>query len=149
MTDPLTGYDLQHPFAEWPLQKSEGDLKDHLRAVSASISNLGSPPPEVCFLVLLQGIGRPMIWGFAHTDVPPAALLVGMLASDVQTIALLEGGELLTLWKFARLSSSVKGRTRVGGMSPLDEFYLYRSYGYSYYISDEPCPDYIAPPPDV
>ncbi len=33
-------------------------------------------------------------------------------------------------------------------MSPLDEFHLYRSYGYSYYNSDEPRPDYIAPPPD-
>ncbi len=148
MTDPLRGYDLQHPFAEWPLQESEGDLRDHLRAVSASVANLESPPTEVCFLVLLQGIGRPMVWGFAHADVPPDALLLGMLASDLQTIALLEGGEPLTLWKFARLSSSVKERTRVGGMSPLDEFYLYRSYGYSYYVSDDPRPDYIAPPPD-
>ncbi len=89
-----------------------------------------------------------MFWDFTYADVPPDAHFLGMLASDMQTIALLEGGEPLTLWKFARLSSSIRKRTRVGGMSPLDEFYLFRSYGYSYYISDEPRPDYIAPPPD-
>lgn len=32
LADPLTGYDLQHPFAEWPLQERKGDLRDHLRA---------------------------------------------------------------------------------------------------------------------
>jgi hypothetical protein len=48
------------------------------------------------------------------------------------------------LWKYAQASEHVRHRVEIIRASVLDEFFLYRKNGYSYYISDEQKHNFIA-----
>jgi hypothetical protein len=71
---------------------------------------------------------------------PFGTRFLSMSASDLETIALLELGEPLTLWKYASASDRIREITRITRVDELDEFQLYRKNNYSYYFSDDEKP---------
>lgn len=143
VTDSLEEYRLNRAFGTWPLQRVKVEIGKHLQAAREAIFSMSSPPNEVLFLVLVQQVGRAVFWNYQGVETSVSSLQLSLTAADLETIAFLEGGEQLTLWKYARLSWQVREQTHIVAMGELNEFFLYRKNGYSYYISDEQRPDAI------
>lgn len=100
-------------------------------------------PNEVLALFLVQTMGRWHVTGIGGPQAPVRSPRLILTACDLRTIAYLEGGDELLLWKYARASEKVRGRLKLVTTSQLDEFHLYRTSGYSYYISDDGLPDLL------
>jgi hypothetical protein len=136
VTDSLEGYDLHHAFSTWPIEHVQAELEKHLRAAEEAIFSNYSPN-EILFLVLFQQIGRSVFLHYRRLETFLTSLKLNLTAADLETIAFLEGGEQLTLWKYARLSSKASEHTHIVSTGELNEFYVYRKYGYSYFIPDK------------
>lgn len=143
IADPLAEYDANDPFREWSMQSLESQIETRLQEVQAHIFSLEPAPSEILFLIVIQGVGRPGRLCTRRSDKlnsPPLC----MSAGDLQTIANLEGGDQLTLWKYAKALWKVREQTFVQVFCQLDEFSAYRKCGYSYYPPDKERPDFIA-----
>jgi len=143
VTDSLEGYPLDRAFGKWQLEREKADIGIQLQLVEEQLFSLSSPPNEILFLVLVQPIGRTLFWNYHGLDTPAASLQLVLTAADLETIAFLEGGDQLALWKYARHSWQVRERAHVWASGELNEFYLYRKYRHSYYVSDKERPDII------
>lgn len=136
VTDSLEGYDLHHAFSPWPIEHVQAELEKHLRAAEEAIFSNYSPN-EILFLVLFQQIGRSVFLHYRRSETFLTSLKLNLTAADLETIAFLEGGEQLTLWKYARLSSKASEQAHIVSTGELNEFYVYRKFGYSYFIPDK------------
>jgi hypothetical protein len=78
----------------------------------------------LCLLVH-AGVGRSMMLGLG--DLTTAATFQAFPANELETFALLNGGNSLALWRFAREATRLRDEgVFVTSWSPLDEFGLYR-----------------------
>lgn len=133
-TDSLTEYDADDAFGQWQTGELSRRLESRIQKAISYLFSLPQPPNEVMVLELMQGVGR----GYAlPIRRPQGASFLLMGAADLQTIAQLEGGKDLILYKYAQAARRIRQTTRIGKASELDEFYLFRKNGYSYYVSDE------------
>jgi hypothetical protein len=62
----------------------------------------------------------------------------------LRVISLIEGGDPLALFNFARARDQARQRFRLNSTNILDEFYLYRKNDYSFYFSDQAPPDIVS-----
>jgi len=143
ITDSLEDYQLYFVFGQWPLEKVKAVIEEQFRLVEEYLFSMASPPNEVMFLLLFQSMGRVVFWNYNEFGELTSSLCLGLTAADLQTVSLLEAREPLVLWKYARMSWDVRKRTQIIAMGELNEFFAYRKYGYSYYVSDEPRPDLL------
>lgn len=143
MTDDLRGYSHKEVFSTWSNNETASILERRQKEVEKSVFSKTPAPKEVLVLVLIQGFGRPAVFSFADTIDPYRSLRLFMSAGDLDTIALTEGGDPLVLLKYARAQNRTRQTTSIMTSSQLDEFQLYRSRDYSYYISDETRPNSI------
>jgi len=143
VTDSLANYDAREPFGCWPVNGLDTKIDERLRLIEDYAFAMKQPPNDILLLVVLQGIGRWQVLGFDRPVEPVFSPFLTMTAADLETIALLEGGEPLALWKYVRAACQIRSQTRVCAMGELDEFYIYRKSGYSYYISDEGRPSLL------
>ncbi|MDQ1640605.1 MAG: hypothetical protein QOF62_3944 [Pyrinomonadaceae bacterium] len=132
-TDPLLDYDSDHTFSKW----NTGGLQQRIEsAVDAAVSHLlqlPEPPNDILVLELTQSSGRSYELAIRGLRSMP---FLYMGAADLNTVAQLEGGNKLMLWKYARASTRIRQEVGISTASLLDEFFLYRKHGYSYYLSD-------------
>ena len=82
----------------------QAELEKHLQATEEVIFSNYSPN-EILFLVLFQQIGRSVFLHYRRLETFLTSLKLNLTAADLETIVFLEGGDQLTLWKYARLSS--------------------------------------------
>lgn len=140
-TDPLLHYDSEHTFSKW----NTGDLQERVEeAVEAAISqlvHLPGPPNDILVIELIQSIGRSYELALRPLKRLP---FLYMGAADLNTIAQLEGGNKLMLWKYAYASKRIRHQLEIDAASVLDEFFLYRKHGHSYYMSDEQTVDFVS-----
>jgi len=134
VTDSLERYNLNSAFGKWPFQQVKSELIEHIQAVEEAAFNMPSPPNDVLFLILIQQIGRAVFWNYGGLEILPSSLKLSFAAAELQTIAFIEAGEPLSLWKFARMSWQVREKAHLIAVGELNEFFLYRKNGYSYYI---------------
>jgi len=97
-------------------------------------------------LFIFEGVGQSHAIGFGN--VGAACLFQVFPASDFETLATLEAGDPLSLWRFARDSSRIRETTFIQAACVLDEFGLYRSRQYGYYVDDQHRPNFIGVIPD-
>lgn len=142
LVDPLDSYNPSEPLSEWEAGNLRDIAEDRLRAIEKFMLGWKPPPNEILFLVLLQTSGRVAAL-VLNPNVLTKGLLLGMSAADLETIALLEGGDPLALWKYAKAAWRVRQHASLIAFGELDEFYLYRKFRYSYYVSDEAPPTVI------
>jgi hypothetical protein len=142
VTDSLEGYDLHHAFSPWPIEQVQAELEKQLQATEEVIFSNYSPN-EILFLVLFQQIGRSVFLHYRRLETFLTSLKLNLTAADLETIAFLEGGDQLTLWKYARLSSKASEHAHIVSTGELNEFHLYRKYGDSYFIPDKQKPSII------
>ena len=93
-------------------------------------------------LLIHQGVGQNHAIYFG--DIGVASMFQAFSASDLETFATIEAGDPLSLWRFARDSSRIRETTNIFSWGVLDEFGLYRSHQYSYYLSDEVRPNFLS-----
>lgn len=95
---------------------------------------------------IYEGVGQTHAMGFG--SVGSACLFKIFPASDFETLAILEAGDPLSLWRFARDSARIRETTFIQSAGVLDEFGLYRSRQYGYYVDDQHRPNFIGVIPD-
>jgi hypothetical protein len=144
-TDSLAGFKTADPFHPWTDDKLSNYLSERVATIESFSFSSSSPPNELLILVLLQGFGG--AGGVATIPPPLGSECVLMSAEHLRALCLLEGGDPLVLFNFARAQAKAQKRTPVTSTSILDEFQLYRHNEYSYYVSDKKRPDFIVIPP--
>jgi hypothetical protein len=140
ITDPLDDYDEDEAFGHWPSKDLQEKIAKRLKQVEEFVFSYTNTVNEMLYLVLVQGVGRSFGMGFNETTSP----FLNLTAASLETIAWLEVRDPLLLWNYALASSRVRNHAMIMTTSDLDEFHLYRSRGYSYYLSDEARPNFIS-----
>lgn len=135
VTDDLKGYDPSRAYsAGWVGEEVSARLRQRLDEVERAIADAPDAPREVLRLVVLQGVEP--VKSLLGVRVPETARRRHLVldASDLEAVAMLEGGDPLALWKYARERRRFRERTPVLRISSeLDEFYAYRrDYGYDF-----------------
>ncbi len=140
VTDPLDDYDEKEAFGHWPSKDLQEKIAKRLKQIEEFVFSYTNTANEMLNLVLVQGVGRSFGMGFNETGSP----FLHLTAASLETIAWLEVRDPLLLWNYALASSRVRNHAMIMTTSDLDEFHLYRSRGYSYYLSDEARPNLIS-----
>lgn len=143
ITDPLDDYDEGEAFGHWRSKDLQERIAKRLKQIEEFVFSYTNTANEMLHLILVQGVGRSFVMGFNETTSP----FLNLTAASLETIAWLEVRDPLLLWNYALASSRVRNQAMIMTTSDLDEFYLYRSRGYSYYLSDEARPNSIVIPP--
>jgi hypothetical protein len=117
-------------------------ITQRLQQVEEYLVGLPKPPTGIFFLILYQSTDR----AFAVVCPEPttASLTLTLSAADLETVAKLEPGDQLSLWKYAQAHWKIRERTRILSASVLDEFFLFVKRDHSYYLSDERLPTVVA-----
>ena len=139
VVDPLDGFTLQSGSPEWDVNGLADELKNRRDEVVEFLMSQDQRPRQIMCLTLGQHLGRPLIFGL---DRPPhGALQLIMTPSDFKAVTLLDAGDPLALWKFAKASEEIRDRVEIFAATFLDEYALYRQKARSYYVSDETLPN--------
>jgi hypothetical protein len=133
-TDSLSGYDADQAFSRWQVGDLPERIKERMDVALSFLFTLPEPPNDVLVLELIQGVGRSYALPLKR---PAWGPFLYMGAADLHTVAQLEAGNSLVLWKYAHAAQRIRQTTRITKASELDEFYFYRRSGYSYYGGDE------------
>lgn len=143
ITDPLDDYDANQVFGYWPATGVQEVIDARLTSVQHNVLTSRNAPNGILSVFLSAGFGRLVMVGSGGGDRTVDAPLVGLSASDLETIAQIESGERLALWKFAKAAHNVRKNTSIAPTSMLNEYFYYRSNNYSYYLSDDATPNMI------
>ena len=145
VTDPLTRPFLADPFGLWMDGASSDPITRPIAQVEREVLTSNPAPNDLFIVVAFQGLGGSAAFGLKHS--PANSHSVALSAEALRVISLLEGGDSLALFNFARASDQARERSRITSTNILDEFYLYRKNDYSYYFSDAAPPNFIVIPP--
>ena len=148
VTDSLAEYDPQYPCGSWDLDDIGVKLEARVQEIHDHVFTNLSGVNEVLVLLIIQGVGRSQMLGFNKPSQIEPLLLICLSAGDLETITLLEGGNPLVLWKYARASWRLEQHAEVISHSELDKFSMYKKYDYTFYVSDESRPNFIIFAPD-
>jgi hypothetical protein len=147
ITDDLSDYASDTVFGDWQTQKFCDPLHKLSNDMEITLFTRGRGLNEVMDLVLLQSLGRGVVMSFIDRSVPYGKDWLGLSASELETIALVEGGDPLVLLKYARARKAIHDKVKLFSVEQLNEFQFYRRRHHSYYISDERLPTGIVLPP--
>lgn len=142
-TDDLQRYG-DEVFGGWQPESLGERFERRSRLAEEAVFTGPRVPNEMMALFVVQTMGRWHVTGIGSPPPPVESPRLILSACDLRTIAHLEGGNELLLWKYARASEKIRDRLKLVTTSQLDEFHLYRSAGYSYYISDDRLPDLLS-----
>lgn len=148
VTDSLAEYNPEEPFGYWHLDDIGVTLEARIKEIQDYVFTNLRGVNEVLFLLVIQGIGRSQMLAFNKPSEIEPLLLIGLSAGDLETITLLEGGNPLILWKYARASWRIEQQAEVKSFSELDKFSFYKDNGYTFYASDKNRPNLILFEPD-
>lgn len=147
LTDPLTDYNIDDIYGQWSYPNLREQIEERVREVESRVLGIHGAPNELLIMLLVQGVGRTFALGFKQPSLINSPFL-SMSASALDTISLLEWHDPLLLWKYGSAAWHVREQTKILSFNELDEFNLYRSRGYSYYLSDEARPTLLVVHPD-
>ncbi|MGD0305515.1 MAG: hypothetical protein ABSC71_11875, partial [Candidatus Acidiferrales bacterium] len=108
------------------------------------LSSLPSPT-DVFTVVVMQGLGTPGVLSLRKSASGCPLLLLS--AAALRTLSLIEGGDSLALYNFARARALAHSKVEIRSTNILDEFRLYSQSNYSFYFSDKELPDIAVIPP--
>jgi len=143
ITDDLSDYQSDKVFGYWEGQRFCDPLHELSADIEKTLFSQQYPPNEIMDLVLLQSLGRAASLAFKDRSVPHGKVWLYMSASELETIALAEGGDPLVLLKYARARERMREKTEIFSFEQLNEFQFYRKYKHSYYMSDGKLPTHL------
>lgn len=134
LTDPFTDFESHEVFGTWPVETLSTALKERLQVIEKFVFSQSGAANELLVLSVVQGSGRWHEVRVSQSAKAPSFFL-GMSVAALQTIAFLERGDPLVLWKFVRASWQLQDRMPVIAPTLLDEFAVYRSWDHRYPVS--------------
>jgi hypothetical protein len=137
VSDPLTGYEKEHMFGQWETGDLASTVERSIHASEELLFGATPAPNDILHLVIVQGVGRGYALGLAGPAEPANSHRLLMDAADLETIALLEVGDPLALWKYACACDKLRDTTHVMRFDELDEYQIYRHNSHSFYLSDD------------
>jgi len=143
ITDDLSDYQSDKVFGHWEGQRFCDPLHELSADTETALFSQQHPPSEIMDLVLLQSLGRGVSLAFKDRSVPHGKVWLCMSASELETIAMAEGGDPLVLLKYARAGERMHEKTEIFSFEQLNEFQFYRKYKHSYYMSDKRLPTHL------
>lgn len=141
VTDDVSDLGDHYDPSRWDTDQLNHDLELRNNEVLQHLAGLGFPSDRVLTLSVVESLGRSYVVGYASPD--DDHLLLVMSANALKSITLLDAGDSLGLWKFARARRRIRNSTLVATWSPLIEYALYRAQNRGYYVSDERRPSGI------
>jgi len=145
VTDPLDRPFDTEPFGLWSTDVLQKSINTRILEVEKSVFSAAPARNEILFVVAFEGLGGGAAFGLGPTLSNSHS--IALRAEALKTISLLEGGDPLALFNFARARDKVHERAKITSTNILDEFYLYRKNEYSFYFSDAAPPNIIFIPP--
>lgn len=143
ITDDLSDYQSDQVFGYWEGQRFCDPMHELSADIEKTLLSQQYPPNEIMDLVLLKSLGRAASLAFKDRSVTDGKVWLYMSASELETIALAEGGDPLVLLKYARARERMREKTEIFSFEQLNEFQFYRKYKHSYYMSDEKLPTHM------
>jgi hypothetical protein len=139
--DTLEGFDLDAIDAFWGSPTLSGAIVERVKEVSKEFfAKVGSANELFCLFVPCS-LSR--IHEFTLNDWPDEVPFLALEPDDLETIARVEAGNSLVLWKIAQRTKSMLGKLRLICFDELDLFAAYRDRKYSYYPGDRKIPEEI------
>ena len=142
LTDPLKDFSPDSAFGYWRSESLSDDLEARQLRIVELLKAEESSPDRILILTIVAGIGRFFVLGFKGELLPDSLRLL-MIASEFVCGTMLDAGDQLALWKFARSSETARRKVNIIAVSFLDEYQLYRSQEHSFYVSDQRLPTRI------
>jgi hypothetical protein len=143
IVDDLRDYEEENPFGTWDTSGLSDRIERRIGESHSKIVSERELASDVLHLILVQGFERSFMLGIGRRDKPHSHTSLVLSGSDLETIALLEGGQQLALYQFAKASDQIRDRAWLHTWSVLDEYSMYRSHHHSYYLTDQGLPDFI------
>ena len=140
-TDDLNDFVGGYEPSQWNANDLVKELDERAAEVVRHLSARKPAPDRILILTILQPVGRFFVGGFG--DPPDNSLRLAMSASDLRTMTLVDTGDPLGLWKYARADHQIRQSVRVIATDVLDEYEIYRTSQHSYYFSDNRQPNLI------
>lgn len=131
-TDDLAGYDDGDINGEWDAAPLFEEARERLSVAEEYLFERYPEIKEVLHILLLQPLGRAYAAELGARQEPVRSYRLPVTAGDLETIAMIEDGHLLTLWQYARASEHLAERIYLRRFGELDQFHLYRERGYGF-----------------
>jgi hypothetical protein len=145
VTDPLKRRFEKDPFGLWTDDALEKQINDRISEVEADVFAASPAPNDLFVVVAFQGLGGGATFGLAPTRCKCHS--IALSAEALYTMSVLEGGDPLALFNFARAHQKARERVQIITTNVLDEFQLYRANDCSFYFSDQALPNFVVIPP--
>jgi len=126
--------------ANWNVSQLQEALEQRNKDVVEHISESGTPTDRILTLRVFESTGRRFVVDFGNP--PYDSLQMAVPASSFKVMCILDGGDPLWLWKFARVYSKIREQRQVMSWDVLDEYAIYRNRR-TYRVSDDPLPELI------
>jgi hypothetical protein len=141
LCDTLEGFDPNGIEASWGSPTLSGAIVERTKEVSKEFfAKVGSANELFCLFVPCS---ESRIHEFALNDWPNELPFLALDPDDLETIARVEAGDSLVLWRFAQRTKEMLGKFRLICFDELDLFAAYRDKKYSYYPGDGDLPEGI------
>jgi hypothetical protein len=137
--DTLENFDPKTIDAVWKTPGLEAAIANRIETVASELYASPLRPNSVMSLVILAGVNRAHQLVFRKRSA--TSLFLAMTAEDLEIICKLEAGNRLALWNFAAKSLEARRTMRIACFDLLDEYSMYKSCEYSYYVHDGPRPE--------
>ncbi|HEX2095802.1 MAG TPA: hypothetical protein VHF50_00350 [Solirubrobacterales bacterium] len=123
LSDDFIDLDPDNPYSVWAGHERIEELAHRLEAISAA----SETEDGQCLLglILMQAAGREGLL-LVPNPLSEGVEFAAMTAADLDTIAVLETGDPLALWKFCQADAELQETTRVVASSVLDIYGAYR-----------------------
>ncbi|MFH1679398.1 MAG: hypothetical protein ABIH26_01995 [Candidatus Eisenbacteria bacterium] len=138
VSDDLTDYSSRDVFGHWRTEGLGEKISRRLAEVEHFLYSGRPVPNSILQLVVTGGIGRGMGMVVERIEQNPNTEVLLLNAEELHVLGLMELGEPLALWRFARASSEARERSFIIETDTLDEYRLFQAHEYSYYVSDSP-----------
>jgi hypothetical protein len=139
--DTLEGFDPSSIDAFWGSPALSGAIVERVKQVSKEFFFKIRATNDIFCLLVPSSVDR--THEFALNDWPDEVPLLALDPDDLETIARVEAGNSLVLWKFAQRTTEMLGKLRLICFDELDLFAAYRDRNYSYYPGDREIPKEI------
>lgn len=117
-------------------------VESRIREVEERLIQRNDSLNDVLHVVLSQSAGFPTHLGLSRTCRFSSMSPLLLSASDFEVLALLEKGQDLAIWKFAKDLNVFSPRTSAT-TDALNAYYYYRQHRHSFYLSDDRPPDLV------
>ena len=145
ITEDWLDYTPDSCFGRWPPGDLQGVLRERIRDAVDYHGQAFPWSKRLFILLLVQTTGRSV--SLPIEDILPQGEkgydFLFLTVPDMDVLSVIEQGNGLALWKFARAWERLQQRAAVLSWSQLDAYYFYREHKHSFYFNDDRRPDMI------